>query len=240
MAERLTLGHSIAKSLLKDISAGAVAQNASNLLWALSTMRYRPSADFSDRLQTILLDTLQKQPDKIHPQNIGDLVQALAVLRLQPKDGLLDACAAWMEGHVNLLLPNHILAYLNVRSFSTLSVSLACIHMLPMSDGRLANVIHMRGFACITIVVLLIHDINELCVQGLALMGILQQSKFLWYADKLRVNLGRPTEVEEQSYAYRIFVLAQLSSADAAGSDVSGLMTECDCVQTVSATLHTV
>jgi hypothetical protein len=97
------------------LRAGTVPQNASNLLWALSTMRFRPGPEFAARLQAVLLEGLRDEPDSIHPQNIGDVVQALAVLRLEPIEGLEEACDKWMRNHVQLLLPNHILSYLNVR-----------------------------------------------------------------------------------------------------------------------------
>ena len=100
---------------LNDPSTGAKPQNATNLAWALSTMRHQPSGAFSERLQAILLDGIKKDPDHIHPQNIGDMLQALAVLRLPCIDGLEEACEAWMRAHVQVLLPHHILAYLNVR-----------------------------------------------------------------------------------------------------------------------------
>ena len=41
-------------------------------------------------------------------------VQALAVLRLEPREGLLAACDEWMSSNIALMLPNHIVAYLNV------------------------------------------------------------------------------------------------------------------------------
>jgi hypothetical protein len=67
-------------------------------------------------LQNTLLTHLEKSPEVIHPQNIGDMVQALAVLRIPAHEKLLPACSAWMKDHIKLLLPNHILAYLNVRA----------------------------------------------------------------------------------------------------------------------------
>lgn len=47
-------------------------------------------------------------------------LQALAVLRLEALPGLEEASAAWMQQHLPLLLPNHILAYLNVRGQTVL------------------------------------------------------------------------------------------------------------------------
>jgi hypothetical protein len=107
--------------------AGANAQNACNLLWAMSTTRVRPSATFTRRMQQILLNTITKEP-----QNIGDMVQALAVLRRPAVEGLLDACDGWMRSHCRLLLPNHILAYLNVR----FALSGSPIHSLTLRTGR--------------------------------------------------------------------------------------------------------
>ena len=43
-------------------------------------------------------------------------LQGLAVLRLDTVPGLDEACTAWMRKHTPLLLPNHILAFLNVRA----------------------------------------------------------------------------------------------------------------------------
>lgn len=97
------------------LDAGTTAQNACNLLWALSTMRFQPSAKFSQMLQRVLLNAFDNAPHSIHPQNIGDMMQSIAVLRLQAHKGLLGACDAWMRRHVEFLLPSHILAYLNVR-----------------------------------------------------------------------------------------------------------------------------
>eukprot|EP00892_Ulva_mutabilis_P001551 jgi/Ulvmu1/11397/UM075_0059.1 len=89
------------------------AQNACNAVWAMSMMRFRPSTQLSDFMQGVLLATLEGDPAAVHPQNIGDMVQALAVLRLEPREGLLEACEAWMRAHIALVLPNHIVAYLN-------------------------------------------------------------------------------------------------------------------------------
>ena len=85
-------------------------------MWALSTMRHRPSEEFSNDLQQILLSAVKDDPDQVHPQNIGDLVQALAVLRLPVVEGLLPACEDWMVKNIDSLLPLHVFAYLNVRS----------------------------------------------------------------------------------------------------------------------------
>lgn len=54
--------------------------------------------------------------DKVHPQNIGDALQALAALRIAARPALREACAEWMRRNERALLPAHILAYLNVRS----------------------------------------------------------------------------------------------------------------------------
>lgn len=91
------------------------AQGASNLLWALSTMRHRPSEEFANRMQHVLLSQIKAAPETVHPQNIGDMIQALAVLRLPLVDGLAAECEAWVAKNIEVLLPNHILAYLNVR-----------------------------------------------------------------------------------------------------------------------------
>ena len=98
-----------------SLHADATAQNASNLMWALSTMRHRPSETFAYSMQNILLAQMSAAPQTIHPQNVGDMIQALAVLRLQLVDNFLSACDSWVSANIKMLLPNHILAYLNVR-----------------------------------------------------------------------------------------------------------------------------
>ena len=90
-------------------------QNACNLAWALSVMRHRPSVPFFDSLQLKLQAALREEPSTVHPQNIGDMLQALAVLRMPLAGELAEDCRAWMRDNVQRLLPNHILAYLNVR-----------------------------------------------------------------------------------------------------------------------------
>lgn len=37
------------------------------------------------------------------------------MLRLEPREGLLEQCEAWMLANTSIMLPNHIVAYLNVR-----------------------------------------------------------------------------------------------------------------------------
>jgi hypothetical protein len=56
-------------------------------------------------------------------------------------------------------------------------------------------------------------------------MGKLAQSAFFFFGDKVRLHLGECTEVESDSYAYRVFVLAFLSYPDATSTDA--LMTKC-------------
>jgi hypothetical protein len=107
--------HCASVKQVPPLDAGSTAQNVCNLAWALSTMRFQPSPKFSQMLQTVLLKFLNKAPHTIHPQNIGDMLQSIAVLRLHVHKDLLAACDAWMRLHVGFLLPNHILAYLNVR-----------------------------------------------------------------------------------------------------------------------------
>lgn len=81
-------------------------------------MRFQPSEQFATFLQTTLERVIVKQPRTIHPQNIGDMVQALAVMRREPQQRLLDASDTWMRANVHRLLPNHTVAYLNVRYLS--------------------------------------------------------------------------------------------------------------------------
>jgi hypothetical protein len=90
-------------------------QNACNLLWALASFRHRPSDAFSMFLQDRIRQSLQQSPAIVHPQNIGDTLQALAALRVPAQLELMQACAVWMRDNQRILLPNHILAYLNVR-----------------------------------------------------------------------------------------------------------------------------
>lgn len=98
-----------------DCAAEAHAQNVCNCIWAMSIMRFQAEEAFTDFLQATLHTTLEQQPGTIHPQNIGDMVQALAVMRRKPHPGLLAACDRWMSRHSHMLLPNHLVAYLNVR-----------------------------------------------------------------------------------------------------------------------------
>lgn len=78
-------------------------------------MRFQPSQKFSHFFQTTLHHWIDTQPKLIHPQNIGDMVQALAVMRREPSQTLLYAADKWMHVNVHLLLPSHIVAYMNVR-----------------------------------------------------------------------------------------------------------------------------
>ena len=58
-------------------------------------------------------------------------------------------------------------------------------------------------------------------------MGRLEQAPFFFFADKVRLNLGRCSRQEEDSYAYRIFVLAHLSNVGGEGDASETEMTEC-------------
>ena len=93
------------------------------MAWAMSMMRYRPSEDFAAFMQTTLRDLIVSQPRSIHPQNIGDMVQALAVMRYTPQPGFLKASETWMRANLHRLLPNHIMAYLNVRHSASRNLS---------------------------------------------------------------------------------------------------------------------
>ena len=64
-------------------------------------------------------------------------------------------------------------------------------------------------------------------MQGLALAGKLQQSDFFHFADKIRINMGACSPQEQDSYAYRVFVLAHLSNAPADDGGDDAVMTEC-------------
>lgn len=84
----------------------------------MSMMRFQPSEQFATFLQTTLQRIIEQEPRSIHPQNIGDMVQALAVMRREPQAALLSTADRWMRSNVHRLLPNHTVAYLNVRCCS--------------------------------------------------------------------------------------------------------------------------
>jgi hypothetical protein len=72
------------------------------------------------------------------------------------------------------------------------------------------------------------HAVSDVAsVQGLALMGELKQSTFLYFGDKVQLNMGELTQLERDSYSYRIFVLAHLTYDDIGEKKTNELMTEC-------------
>lgn len=82
----------------------------------MSMMRFQPSEQFASFIQRTLQQKVMHHPREIHPQNIGDMVQALAVMRCEPQKTLLSTADRWMRANTRKLLPNHTVAYLNVRS----------------------------------------------------------------------------------------------------------------------------
>lgn len=58
------------------VCADATPQNVCNAAWAMSMMRFRPQQAFAERLQRVLHEALDAAPAVLHPQNIGDMVQA--------------------------------------------------------------------------------------------------------------------------------------------------------------------
>jgi hypothetical protein len=54
-------------------------------------------------------------------------------------------------------------------------------------------------------------------LQGVALLGELSRSEFVYFGKKLNINMGTPSQLEAQSYAHRIYVLAHLVYDDTNG-----------------------
>jgi hypothetical protein len=96
------------------------------MAWAMSMMRFQPSAEFSHFLQQTLQRHIMHYARTIHPQNIGDMVQALAVMRREPWPALLEGADKWMRSNKHRLLPNHTVAYLNVRRFMYMQSARVC------------------------------------------------------------------------------------------------------------------
>ena len=120
--------------------AGTNAQNVCNMAWAMSMMHYQPSQKFANFMQRTLHIHITQSPRSIHPQNIGDMVQAMAVMRRAPQESLLVAAEDWMRANVHRLLPNHIVAYLNVRNriIRPCKCSIAwCMHKLKRACFRI-------------------------------------------------------------------------------------------------------
>lgn len=202
-------------------------QNACNLAWALSVMRHRPSVPFFNGLQLKLQKALRDAPATVHPQNVGDMLQALAVLRMPLADGLASDCRAWMVDNVARLLPNHILAYLNVRALH-LDYKF-CHHLHIVSVCSCVHVVQpcMWRSVCREASPCAAHDRIAGRLQGMALLGDLGRSDFQFFADGIQINMGSPTPLEWQSYAHRIYVLAHLVYEDAPEGEAEDEQSEC-------------
>jgi len=125
-------------------------QNACNLAWGMAQLRHRPAPAFADRLQARLLAGLTASPAAIHPQNVGDMLQAIGTWRYAPAPGLLEASHAWMLAHTHLLVANHALAYLNglaVLGELTQEIFLGFADELEaLQGGHVSSAVALRTF----------------------------------------------------------------------------------------------